>query len=300
MLRRLLGAVVLGSCLALTGLPVDAASPLTCSEGATPIGTRCVITATSPGEGGTTSTSKGTATSSAACHVGYAPVPCHHAELGWWSNARNCYVKAVSPPPPAGDPVWGGRADGAIYQCVVVPGLGTLPASYYQFWAASAPAGPDPRVLAQQAVASMNLQPIAIGIVPEDRPDAVGLVGLPTWLWVENPGAQTWGPITRSASAGGVTVTATARVQSIRWLMGDGGVVSCAGPGTAYEDRYGTAESPTCGYRYPKQGTYRVQAESSWLVTWSGMGQSGTIPLSLTSSTQITIGELQVLTQGRG
>jgi hypothetical protein len=35
-------------------------------------------------------------------------------------------------------------------------------------------------------------------------------------------------------------------------------------------------------------------------VTWSGMGQSGTIPLSLTSSTQITIGELQVLTQGRG
>ena len=60
----------------------------------------------------------------------------------------------------------------------------------------------------------MNLRPISIGIVPEDRPGSVGLVGMPVWLWAASPGpAQSWGPITRSASAGGVTVTATAKVQ---------------------------------------------------------------------------------------
>ncbi|MGB8384434.1 MAG: hypothetical protein WCG47_24895, partial [Dermatophilaceae bacterium] len=101
-----------------------------------------------------------------------------------------------------------------------------------QYWAASAPAPPpDPRQLAQQAVASMNLSAITIGLVPEPEEGAVGLVGMPNWMWVENPSENTWGPITRSASAAGWTVTATGRVSQVEWSMGDGQVVSC-GAGT--------------------------------------------------------------------
>ena len=52
----------------------------------------------------------------------------------------------------------------------------------------------------------------------------------------------------------------------MRWLMGDGQVVVCSGPGTVYEDRFGKADSPTCGYTYSKQGVYTVRAESLWRV----------------------------------
>ena len=101
----------------------------------------------------------------------------------------------------------------------------------YDLWSASPPAGPaappNPRVLAQQAVASMQLRAITIGLVPEPQPGSVGLVGIPNWMWVDAPSATTWGPITRSASAAGFTVTATAQVQQVDWNMGDGQVVSC-------------------------------------------------------------------------
>ena len=74
---------------------------------------------------------------------------------------------------------------------------------------------------------------------------------------------------------------------------------SCA-PGPAPCMRTGSAR-PTprrAGTRYRKQGTYTVRAESQWSVAWSGMGLSGTIPVTLTDSATITIGELQVLTTG--
>lgn len=272
---------------------VGAAPPVDCGAGYFN-GHNCTVTATSPGKPPASQTQSVGAIRT--CSFRGEATPCA-TNLGWWSAEKSCYVQLAAVQPPKTDPVWQGHTDGAIYDCAL-PGAGTYMS--FPFWAASAPAGPDPRVLAQQAIDSMQLRPIAIGMVPEDVPGAVGLVGLPTWLWVKNPGPQSWGPITRSASAGGVTVTATAQVQQVRWLMGDGGVVTCAGPGTVYEDRHGTAESPTCGYRYTRQGTYRVQAESSWLVSWSGMGRSGSIPLTTTASTQVTIGELQVLTQGRG
>ena len=293
MLRPVAAVLVTAILTMLASLPVAAGSPVDCGSGYFN-GHTCTVKATSPG---TPPAPSGDAVATVReCTYAGKRIPCG-SQMGWWSAAKSCYVRLSAAQPPKSDPVWQGNSDGAIYDCSL-PGAGSY--TSFPFWAASAPAGPDPRVLAQQAVDSMNLQPISIGIVPEDAPGAVGLVGLPTWLWVEDPGPQSWGPITRSASAGGVTVTATAEVGSVRWLMGDGGVVTCTGPGTPYQDGFGTSESPTCGYRYADQGTYRVQAESSWLVRWSGMGESGTIPLTTTATTQVTIGELQVLTQGEG
>ena len=74
-------------------------------------------------------------------------------------------------------------------------------------------------------------------------------------------------------------------------------IVTCAGSGTPYEASYGTSSSPDCGHTYTRQGKYTVRATSHWVVTWSGIGQAGTIPLDLTQATDVTIGEAQVLTQ---
>ena len=79
--------------------------------------------------------------------------------------------------------------------------------------------------------------------------------------------------------------------------MGDGSTVACAGSGTAYQDSFGKESSPTCGYLYTRQGTYTVRATSYWTVQWAGVGQSGTIPMDFTQTTNITMGEAQVLTQ---
>jgi hypothetical protein len=143
----------------------------------------------------------------------------------------------------------------------------------------------------------MQLRPIGIGIVPEDKPGSVGIVGMPQWMWVDEPAPNTFGPITASASAGGHTVTATARVDRTVWDMGDGTRVTCVGAGTPYEDRYDIADSPDCGYRYAKQGEYEVSATSYWTVEWEGIGQTGTIPMDRTSRTSIVMGEAQVISQ---
>jgi hypothetical protein len=143
----------------------------------------------------------------------------------------------------------------------------------------------------------MNLSAVRIGIVPEDLPGRVGVIGVPTWMWAVSPDAATWGPVTRSVSAGPWSVSATAKVDRVVWQMGDGSVVVCRSPGTPYEDRFGMRSSPDCGYTYSRQGVYTVRATSYWRVTWSGMGQSGVIPLELTRQTRITLGEVQVLTQ---
>ena len=57
-----------------------------------------------------------------------------------------------------------------------------------------------------------SLSAINIGIAPEPGPDSIGLVGMPVWMWAKDPNDHTVGPITASASAGGITITATAKV----------------------------------------------------------------------------------------
>lgn len=223
-------------------------------------------------------------------------VPCK-SEQGTWYSPAQCYIERVDPQPPYTDPNWNGHTDGSLYFCRVG---GAVMGSPYVIWFPESVAPPDPEQLARRAVAQMQLTPISIGIVPNDDPDSVGLVGLPIWLWVEDPSDQSMGPISRSVSEGGFTVTATAEVERIRWSMGDGGVTTCSGPGTPYELRFGITESPTCGYRFEAQGEFTVTARSDWLVSWSGIGETGTFRIYLTQNTQVVVGELNVVTVGEG
>lgn len=149
--------------------------------------------------------------------------------------------------------------------------------------------GPNVGQIARSLLAQVQLRPIEIGLVPRGA-DAMTVVGMPVWLWVDEPSRTTWGPAT--ISAGGVTLTA--RVHSVTWDMGDGTTFTC-GKGTEWKRGMGGDPSPTCGHTYEEQGSYTIRARSHWVATWSGYGQSGTIPLTLSSSRQLDVGEVQVI-----
>jgi len=232
------------------------------------------------------------------------PVPCS-SEYGYWSNGYRCYIQYVDPQPGPGDPFWEGvyLDYGAVYQCYQ-PQTDLL----ILIWLADPPpnsgAGPTPREVAQLAIADMKLTAINIGIAPKAADGSIGLVGMPVWMWVANPDQHTWGPITASASAGGITVTATARVLRITWEMGDGNQVTCTTAGTPYKAAYGNKKSPDCGHVYTTSSSpepddkFTVNATSDWVIEWAGAGQTGTIRLNgLVREAQIAIGEAQVLVQ---
>lgn len=182
--------------------------------------------------------------------------------------------------------------------------------------AAGPAAPPAPRVdwlgvargVASNAAATIGIEAIDIGIVPEDIEGRVGLVGMPTWMWVENPAPETIGPMQKVVTAGPVVVTLNATMMAVDWDMGDGGHVLCPGPlapFTPYTDVAGDAPSPTCGYRYRRSSLtepgkqYKVTATSTWQVTWTATtpagATGGVIPMARASSTNIRIGENQVL-----
>ena len=232
------------------------------------------------------------------------PVPCTSA-AGYWSNGYNCYISQADPQPPAGDPSWQGHVpgDGAVYSCYQ-PQTGLLILVWAQAPPPNSGAGPTPRDVALVAMDRMGLQAIRIGITPEPGEGSIGIVGMPVWMWAANPDDHTVGPVTASATAGGITVTATARLLEVTWDMGDGTKVTCTTAGTPYKASYGKAESPDCGHVYEKssskmsEGKYTVTATSDWVITWNGAGQTGTIRLNgLTRSVAIAVGEAQVLVQ---
>lgn len=288
MLRSALTAVVI--MLMVATAPHAAAAPqTTCPAGTVWTGAFCELAladnANTPQELG----AKGKAPRR-VCTFQQAEIPCR-TEDGYYDASRGCYVKAVTEQPPASDPVWEGRSNGVLFNCT-----DPVARSIYRFVGDTSTAPVDASTLATQLRGSMTFTPIDIGIVPEPGPGSVGLIGLPTWLWVANASPAVTGPQTRSLSSGGVDVTLTATVTSTRWEMGDGGVVTCKTVGTPYEDRYGTKPSPTCGYKYVRQGTYQVRAFTNWSATWqANTGEQGVFSWRVGSSTTITMGEAQVI-----
>jgi hypothetical protein len=125
--------------------------------------------------------------------------------------------------------------------------------------------------------------------VPHPRPalsPAIGadqLVGLPTWLWLE-PGS--WATLEATASVPGLAATATATPTRVRWDMGDGTVVTCDGPGVAYDPtRDDDRQSTDCKHTYQHVsagepgGAYAATVAVDWAITWSATnGEGGTLP----------------------
>lgn len=238
---------------------------------------------------------------SSTCSYAGDELPCTGPEGAVWSSEHTCYVVPTPVSPQSDPPAGQSDKDGNWHFCIQPP---QYQGSNQNVWVETGEPLIDPVVLAQRAIATMDLDPIKVGIVPESGPNRVGLVGLPVWMWVDSPSDDTFGPITALASEGAVSVSATASVSGIVWDMGDGTKVTCTGKGTPYADHYGKKDSPTCGHRYEKMstdqpdGAYQVTATSHWVVEWTGGGQSGTVEFDLTTdAVPIRIGEAQVLTQ---
>ncbi|MER5549951.1 ATP-binding protein [Streptomyces sp. NPDC002589] len=247
------------------------------------------------GGGGGGSSEKTCATGAASFHQ----YPCHIDGIGTLDESTMCYIGLANPQPPKSDPVWQGHTTGAIYYYACLSQTHGLPNGQnggYVQWHETNPlaTGPSAAELAQQAFKRMRLDGAKIGSAPPAG--AKGLVGLPVWLWTaQSP--QTWGPQTMTVSAGGLSVTVTAKVKNIAWSMGDGTTVTCTKPGTPYQKSFGDTDSPDCGHRYTKAGNYTVTATSTWAVDWTATnGETGTIPdTTRNSSTTARVGELQVV-----
>lgn len=234
------------------------------------------------------------------CRLGAAVVPCSK-NGGTWSSAYSCYMKLMDPQPAQTEPVWGGRTNGGIYQCSTsgefTAGLGLV------LWQENAPElpPPDPEVLARRAVASLQLQPIALGSGPEvleSNPESLGAVGMPNWLWADETAPNMTGPVSASASERGFTVTVRARLAHIVWDLGDGSPSIECGIGQRFDPRTMGVDTPVvCGRQagYQKQGEYTITATSHWVIDWSGIGESGVIEMDLDTSGTVRIGEIQTV-----
>jgi hypothetical protein len=147
--------------------------------------------------------------------------------------------------------------------------------------------------LVRQAVDSLTLPSPVINL----NPSSFSVVNLNSWLWID---PSSWHSFRATATAGGVTATATAVPETVSWSMGDGHTVVCNGPGTPYQAAIpANAQSTNCSYTYvrssagepsagdPNNAAFTVVATISWSVTWSATGAAGggALPTLRTSST---------------
>ncbi len=148
------------------------------------------------------------------------------------------------------------------------------------------------------AVARLQLPTVAPGIGPP--PDLnrwkMAAVGYPLWLWADGPTHV--GPV--SDSVAGLSVSLEASVTSLTFRMGDGNTVQCPGAGDKWSKAVEPgSKAPRCGHTYTEpslpKGNYTVSALTDWAVTWTANGQSGVINVPAVQTTQLPVGELQVL-----
>lgn len=326
MLIRRVHALLLAMVFVLVGVLVSAAPASANGCDLDPFSPTCVVTIPVPGGGGGTTPNPGGGGGDDGAPGGFTPgpttckfddteVPCS-SDQGSYSNNSNCtgYVKLQDPQtaPPAGKTA----AVGAWYTCSAYcpPDAGGGRDCYgASFWSDTPPAGVVRYTPAQAAAAlvkTFRLRGIDIGMAPESKThsdDPAGTaayrrtwVGIPVWLWANDPAPLNYGPYTETGTFGGTTVTATAKVSSVTWTSGDGQSVTCA-TGTpfnlaAMKDQL-AQDSPTCGFRFKKTSgadQFTVTATSHWTVTWTGGGANGEIAVRDTpSSTTVRVGELQ-------
>lgn len=280
--------------LSLTATPAQAqAGPGGCTSSGTH--GRCWVAATDPGRPGGPAETPQSATTD----------PDRHAGGRAQGGPRYSCVDQPWTAPPTGDPLWGGHtpAQGSLH-FMICQGGGAL-----QGWprVVFAPNGQpvvvpqvSPAELAEQAISKMGLSAPDIRLAPPADSAHGATIGFPVWMWTARR-EETIGPVTRTAGAGSITVTATATLAGIDWSMGDDGTVRCPGPGTEFTDDQAGRPSPTCGHIYRNLapgGVADVDATSHWDIRWSGGGQSAFRTMALTSQARLPIREVRTLNTG--
>ena len=122
-----------------------------------------------------------------------------------------------------------------------------------------------------------------------------GIVNLETWLAVADPG-----PITVTAEVPGLSVTATAEIETTTWDMGNGDTVVCDGVGTPWTDGTDPSTPAPCGYTYTARSTepLQVTATLTWRASWQASdgttGDLGTVD-SAAFATAYPVHEIQTI-----
>ena len=161
------------------------------------------------------------------------------------------------------------------------------------------PAEPAPDVvtaqdLAREATDLLALRAPQVRLNPDA--DAIQLVGVPTWMWLDDGTVDT---ISASAEVPGLSVSATAQATRHVWDMGDGTApIVCTGAGTPYDTtRPPAGQSTDCRHTYQDAGTYTVTATTTWAIDWSAStGEAGTLAdADRASTTSVTVIESQAV-----
>jgi len=267
----------------------------------------CIIIAPGGGGGGGGGgPGGGSSIGKAIClHEQLGEVPCYRGGMGWFNPIDACYYIRLTLT--NDDPLWNGNdpAKGNMYGVNCWGGASAGWERVAIRYLTSEPPGygglPSLIDLVLRAIALLPLEIPDIRTAPgAASAGAVGLVGLPVWLWVNDPD---WGPVSASAEAPPIRVEATAKVTHIDWLMGDGSTVTCQTPGTAYSADRKDSPSPDCGYKYLRPsrdacgGLCTVRATTYWVVDWRGGGRSGQLTVQRYSEVGLRINELQVVVQ---
>jgi hypothetical protein len=236
--------------------------------------------------------------------IGYETLPCVDDVVGWWSNADQCYYSPQEAPGNAQKPA-GALETGSWYRCAMYKCRNFC---WNPIWLNFPPPGIvqiTPGAAAYQLLETIPLAPITIGLAPD--PNVAGsrsYVGVPIWMWAAAPTPETYGPYAVTETLGGITITATARVTSIIWTMGDGSTVACATAGTPYQANLGFAESPNCGHRYSTVSTgqlggrFPVTATSQWTMDWAVGATTGTLETTRVAESSVEVRELQSVNVG--
>lgn len=313
--RRCLRVLAIALALIMTGATVATASPATevvCDDPSNPASCVLVVrddgsgqAAGAPSGGGDGSTSTDSGGSGGG---GSAPqVVGDNANL----PPGECAWKVVSPKPVANDPLWGG-ADPATNEII----FNDCNGGPTQYAVTPATAGgvaaplppPDPAVLAAQAIGQLSIPMPAVNVAPDPEQLAVNFW---TYLWTDDPG-----PASTTVELRGVSVTATAVLSSVDWVMGEpakgGGPaeVTCTGAGSPPPSNatflVNGGPPPACGYVYRLRSTaartggterWPVTVTSTWAVTWtSNTGAAGSDELiSPSSLALVRVGEYRTV-----
>lgn len=133
----------------------------------------------------------------------------------------------------------------------------------------------SPESIARAALENLQIR-LLPAPVPILSPPTHSIVHLPTWLAVAPQGAHHV-----TADIPSMWVTATAKVSSTTFDVGDGIVITCAGTG-APRPAHAAESTPPCGHTFTavdRLGRGRtVRVHTTWSVTWhSSWGASGTL-----------------------
>jgi hypothetical protein len=160
----------------------------------------------------------------------------------------------------------------------------------------------SPAVLARQAVSRLPLPQPIVGMSP--APSDV-IVNVPTWMWIDG---TTWRGLTATASVGQVSATARAAPAEVVWDLGDGGQVTCDGPGTPWTSQQPADWPSDCSHTYSRSsadqpnGMFTVTTTMYWRVTWASAGAPGGGDLGLVPGpsfqTTVRVGEVHAVNDG--